>query len=105
MWEYPLRAPRSDSGEYTADEQGVCIVPVPDEAPVVITITYPGYEALRVLIPLRETVVIAGLHLAGILENRELVLEAAGTGAVAPGRGVAIAGEDLIGNLLFEPFL
>ncbi|MDR3171868.1 MAG: TonB-dependent receptor plug domain-containing protein [Treponema sp.] len=88
---------RSDGGEYTADEHGVCIVPVPDEAPMVITITYPGYEALRVLIPLRETVVIAALRLAGILENRELVLEAAGPGAdaVAPGRGVAIAGGEL----------
>ncbi|GHU63287.1 hypothetical protein FACS189445_6530 [Spirochaetia bacterium] len=86
-----------DGSELAADEQGICILSLPEDRQAVIIIQYPGYENLRVVIPLNEDRVTARLHLSGILENRELVVEAGrgGGNESAPGRSVAIGGEDL----------
>ncbi|GHT97109.1 hypothetical protein FACS1894142_0850 [Spirochaetia bacterium] len=86
-----------DGSEQTAGEDGACILSLPDDRPVSITIAYPGYENLRLLVPLNEDHVIAELRMAGVMESRELVIEGerAGLEGSATGRAVAIGGEAL----------
>jgi hypothetical protein len=86
-----------DGGELATDAQGTCIIPLPDDSQAVITIQYPGYQNLRVVVPQNEDRLTAPLRLAEIMENRELVLESEqrGVNESAPGRSVAIGGEAL----------
>jgi hypothetical protein len=87
-----------DGAEYAADGAGAARITVPDDRQVSVTVAYPGYEALRLAIPLTGDSFVAALHLRLVLENTELVIEA---GAVVDaagrdtGRAVAIGGEDL----------
>ncbi|GHT65600.1 hypothetical protein FACS1894110_07870 [Spirochaetia bacterium] len=90
-----------DGAEYTADVQGRLLLSVPDDRQVIIAIAYPGYANLRLPIPLQGNSFIAGLHLQGLMENQELVIEANRGGARSntvgrsDGRGAAIGGEVL----------
>ncbi|GHV69074.1 TonB-dependent receptor [Spirochaetia bacterium] len=86
-----------DGKEYTCDEDGKALVSVPDDRQVVIRIAYPGYENGRLVIPVSGGSFSLSLHLSGIMENRELVIEARrpDTSETKSGRSVAISGETL----------
>ncbi|GHV78507.1 hypothetical protein AGMMS49944_02980 [Spirochaetia bacterium] len=90
-----------DGAEYAADGTGVVRITVPDDRQVRVSVAYPGYETLRMAIPLAGDAFAADLRLRLVLENTELVVEAAGKGGVTgntgrdTGRAVAIGGEDL----------
>ncbi|MDR3114717.1 MAG: TonB-dependent receptor plug domain-containing protein [Treponema sp.] len=86
-----------DGQEYTCDEEGKVRIPVPDDRQVVLQVTYPGYENSRLLIPPGENRFTLLLHLSGILENQELVIEASrpGVSETRSGRSVAISDQDL----------
>jgi hypothetical protein len=87
-----------DGVEYTCDEGGRVMVPVPDDRPVTLRILYPGYESRRLTIPLTGDRFAVALRLSGdIMEGRELVIEARRPGAseTRSGRSVAITGENL----------
>jgi hypothetical protein len=86
-----------DGQEYTCDEDGKVRIPVPDDRQVVIQATYPGYENGRLLIPIRGNSFTLLLHLSGILENQELVIEAPrpGVSETRSGRSVAISDREL----------
>jgi hypothetical protein len=86
-----------DGQEYTCDEDGKVIIPVPDDRQVVVQVAYPGYETGRLVIPTQGNRFSIGLHLSGIMENQELVLEAArpGSNETRSGRSVAISDKNL----------
>ena len=86
-----------DETEYFCDEGGMIVINVPDEVQVIIRVSYPGYESGMLYIPVTGNSFVLGLHLAGIIEGRELVVEAQRTEIAEsqPGRSIAISGETL----------
>jgi hypothetical protein len=86
-----------DGSEYVCDEEGRAVVVVPNDRQVVIRIAYPGYENGRLLISVGGDEFSCALRLGGIMENRELVIEASSPEAseTRSGRSIAISGENL----------
>jgi hypothetical protein len=86
-----------DGAEYSCDENGLATVPVPDDRQVVIRVAYPGYENGRLLIPVTGSRFSCVMRLGGVMENRELVLEARrpDVSETKSGRSIAISGETL----------
>jgi hypothetical protein len=85
-----------DGTEYTCNEDGKVIIAVPDDKQVVIQAAYPGYENGRLLVTAGDSFSM-GLHLSGIMENRELVIEASrpGVSESRTGRSVAITEKEI----------
>ncbi|GHT53345.1 hypothetical protein FACS1894106_4100 [Spirochaetia bacterium] len=86
-----------DGTEYECDEDGKVFISVPDDRQVVVQGAYPGYENGRLAISLGRDHFTLALHLSGIMENRELVIEASrpGVSESRSGRSVAISGPEL----------
>jgi hypothetical protein len=86
-----------DGRQYVCDEDGKALISVPDERQVVIQAAYPGYENGRVIVAPGADAYTLYLRLSGILQGRELVVEAPrpGTGETQTGRSVAISGRDI----------
>jgi hypothetical protein len=86
-----------DGGQYVCNEDGKALVNVPEGRQVVIQAVYPGYENGRLVITAAGDSFSLGLRLSGVMENRELVLEAErpGSGETRTGRSVALSGRDI----------
>ena len=86
-----------NGSEYAADENGSAVIEAPDNRQVVIQAAYPGYETGRLVITVTEDSFTVNLRLSGVMENRELVIEAArpGAGETRTGRSVAVSGKDV----------
>jgi hypothetical protein len=86
-----------DGEEFVCDEAGKVLIPVPDDRPVVVQVAYPGYENGRLVLSPDQSFFTLGLRLTGVMENRELVIEARRPGAseTKSGRSTALSGEDL----------
>ena len=86
-----------DGRQYVCGDDGKAIVPVPDDRQVLIRAGYPGYETGRLLIVMETDTFTLGLRLSGVMESRELVIEAArpGTSETRTGRSVAVSGRDI----------
>jgi len=87
----------SDGTQYVCDEDGSALVAVPDGRQVVIQAAYPGYESGRLIVAPGVGAYTLSLRLSGIMEGKELVVEAArpGTGETQTGRSVALSGRDI----------
>ena len=83
--------------EFICDGAGKAFISVPDTRPVLIEISYPGYKTRVVSLQIGITEYTATLLLEGIMEERELVIEAnrSESGETAIGRSVAVSGRDL----------
>jgi len=86
-----------DGSEHTCDENGKAVFQAPDNRQVVIQAAYPGYETLRVVIAVTGNSYTAALRLSGIMESRELVVEASrpGSSETRTGRSIAVSGRDI----------
>jgi hypothetical protein len=86
-----------DGGEWRCDAEGKVRLQVPGDRRVVIRVSYPGYENGSLLVPLEGESFTIALRLGGIMEGRELVIEAPrlGTSETRSGRSVAISGREL----------
>ena len=86
-----------DGAQYVCDENGRALVSVPDERQVVVQAAYPGYESGRLVVAPGGSAYTLHLRLSGIMEGRELVVEAARpqTGETQTGRSVALSGRDI----------
>jgi hypothetical protein len=82
-----------DGKEYVCDEEGSVLITLPDDRPVVIRAAYPGYENGRLVAALNSSRFTIKLALSGIMEGRELVIEAVkpGTNETKTGRSVAVS--------------
>ncbi|MDR1419324.1 MAG: TonB-dependent receptor plug domain-containing protein [Treponema sp.] len=90
-----IRSP--DGSEYVCGEDGTASFPVPDDRSVVIEAAYPGYENGKLAItPERDTYTL-GLSLSGIMESRELVIEARvpGSSGTETGRGITVSEREI----------
>jgi hypothetical protein len=86
--------------QFVCDEDGKAQVSLSDERQQVILITYPGYETKRVNIPPQESGIehiTVSLRLSGVMQGRELVVEAQRpeTSETKSGRSVAISDKEL----------
>ncbi|MDR2951830.1 MAG: hypothetical protein LBU82_01160 [Treponema sp.] len=87
--------------QFVCDEEGVARIELPDDRQTVVTISYPGYENLRLTIPQVGSGVserfTASLRLGGIMQSQELVIEASRpeTSETKSGRSVAISEREL----------
>jgi hypothetical protein len=90
-----------DGSQFVCDIDGMAHVALPDDRQAVVTITYPGYETLRLTIPAESGTspkqFTASLRLGGIMQSKELVIEAARpeTSETKTGRSVAISEREL----------
>jgi len=86
-----------DGAQYVCDENGKALISVPDERQVVVQAAYPGYENGRLIVVPGSSAFTLHLRLSGIMEGRELVVEAArpGTSETQTGRSVALSGRDI----------
>ncbi|MDR2701694.1 MAG: TonB-dependent receptor plug domain-containing protein, partial [Spirochaetaceae bacterium] len=86
-----------DGKQYICDRNGKALVAVPDDRQVLIQAAYPGYESGRLVITTDAVKFTLGLRLSGIMESKELVIEAAkpGSSETKTGRSVAISGRDI----------
>jgi hypothetical protein len=86
-----------DGKEYICDEDGRAVIQAPDDRQVVIHAAYPGYETGRLVITVTGNSFTASLRLSGIMENRELVIEAErpGSSETRTGRSVAVSGREI----------
>jgi hypothetical protein len=82
--------------QFFCGPDGKARVTVPDGQNI-ITVSYPGYEPLRIVIPPAGDFFSASLRLGGIMTNRELVIEASrpDTDETRSGRSVAISESEL----------
>jgi hypothetical protein len=91
-----------DRQQFRCDANGRAIVSLPDDRPTVITVSYPGYDPLRLSIPAISAggnvdKFTASLSLGGVMQSQELVIEAArpDTSETRSGRSVAISDREL----------
>ncbi|MDR0494048.1 MAG: hypothetical protein LBG95_00250 [Treponema sp.] len=86
-----------DGAQYTCEKDGKAVISVPDNRQVVVQAAYPGYENGRLLVMPGKDSYTMNLRLSGIMENRELVVEAVkpGTSETRTGRSVAVSGRDI----------
>jgi hypothetical protein len=88
--------------QFVCNEDGIALVSLDDDRQQVAQITYPGYDTRRVTIPaaregdsvIRVTV---ALRLSGVMQGRELIVEAERpeTSETKSGRSVAISDREL----------
>jgi len=86
-----------DGRQYVCDRDGRAAFSVPEGAQMLIQVSYPGYETARLVITPGQNRFTVGLWLSGVMEGRELVVEAArpGGGETVTGRSVAVAGREI----------
>jgi hypothetical protein len=86
-----------DGSESVCGEEGKALVSVPEDRPVVLRVSYPGYASGRVSVLPGTDAYTAELSLAGTAEERELIVEAPrpGSSETVSGRSVAISGSNL----------
>ena len=87
-----------DGRQYVCDEDGRAVFSVPPGAQMLIQVSYPGYDTVRLVIVPGQDRYTVGLWLSGIMEGRELVVEATrpgGGGETVTGRSVAVAGREI----------
>ena len=82
-----------DGRQYVCDADGAALITAPDDRQVVIQASYPGYENGRLAVPPRAERLTLGLRISGVMESRELVIEASrpGESETKTGRSVAVS--------------
>jgi hypothetical protein len=86
-----------DGEEHVCDEEGKVRISAPGDRPVVIEAAYPGYENGRLVVTPEQNSYTLGLNLSGLVENRELVIEARkpGSNETKTGRSIAVSERDI----------
>ena len=86
-----------DGKELLCDAEGRAVLEVPGDRPVIIRVSYPGYEGSRVVLQPGITAYTATLRLGGTMEAQELVVEASrpDSSDTVSGQSVAISGREL----------
>ncbi|MCL2127330.1 MAG: TonB-dependent receptor plug domain-containing protein, partial [Treponema sp.] len=86
-----------DGSQHSCDKNGTAVISVPDDRQVAVQAAYPGYENGRLFITPGSSSFVLGLRLSGIMESRELVIEAErpGSSETRTGRSVAVSGREI----------
>jgi hypothetical protein len=85
-----------DGTVFVCDADGKAVIQAADRQ-VVIQASYPGYETSRLVIPVRGDSFTVRLHLSGVMQGRELVIEESrpGTSESRTGRSVALDAREI----------
>jgi hypothetical protein len=87
--------------QFICDAEGRALISIADERQQVVQITYPGYDTRRVTVPAASgdapVRITAALRLSGVMQGRELVVEAQRpeSSETKSGRSVAISEREL----------
>ena len=83
--------------ELICDGDGKVIMEAPDNRQIIIYASYPGYETGVMTIPVTGNSFTVPLRLSGVLQGRELVVEAArpGSSETRTGRSVAVSQREI----------
>jgi len=86
-----------DGSEFVCDRNGRAVIPVPDDRQVIVYCLYPGYETGMITIPLTGNTFTVSLNLSGVLQGRELVVEASrpDTSETRTGRSIAVTSQEI----------
>jgi hypothetical protein len=86
-----------DGREYVCDADGKAVISAPDDRTVIIRAAYPGYESGRTALAPETAKLSLGLRLSGVMESRELIIEASRpeTGETKTGRSVAVSEREI----------
>jgi len=86
-----------DGSEYICDRNGRAVISAPDDRQIMIYVLYPGYETGIITIPLTGNSFTVSLNLSGILQGRELVVEASkpDSGETRTGRSIAVTSQEI----------
>ena len=86
-----------DGRQYVCDLDGRAVFYVPPNTQMMVQVSYPGYDTARLVIVPGQDRYTVGLWLSGIMEGRELVVEATrpGGGQTVTGRSVAVTGREI----------
>jgi hypothetical protein len=86
-----------DGNEHICDEDGKAVIQVPDSRQSSVQAAYPGYETGRIIIPVSGDSFTIALRLSGVMQGRELVIEASrpGTSETQTGRSVAVGSKEI----------
>ncbi|MCL2210308.1 MAG: hypothetical protein FWB95_00105 [Treponema sp.] len=86
-----------DGREYICDRNGRTVIQVPDDRQVMIYCLYPGYETGIITIPLTGASFTVSLNLSGVLQGRELVIEASrpDSAETRTGRSIAVTSKEI----------
>jgi hypothetical protein len=87
----------ADGTEYECDKSGRAVVTVPDGKPAIIQAAYPGYQSARMAIPAEGNSFRLEMRLGGVLEGKELVIEARkpAESESRVGRSITISGSEI----------
>ena len=85
-----------DGNQYVCDIDGKAVIQVPDRQ-IIVQAAYPGYETGRIVIPVTGNSFTIQLRLLGIMQSRELVIEASrpGTNDSRTGRSIAVGEREI----------
>jgi len=86
-----------DGKEFTCDRSGRVVIQAPDDRQLIVYALYPGYETSIMTIPAAGNSFTIMLRLSGVMQGRELVVEAEkpGSSESKTGRSVAISGREI----------
>ena len=86
-----------DGSEFVCDRNGRAVIPAPDDRQIIIYCLYPGYETGMITIPLTGNSFTISLNLSGVLQGRELVVEASrpDSGETRTGRSIAVTSQEI----------
>ena len=86
-----------DGSQHICNKDGIAIISVPDDRQTVIQASYPGYETGKLVITIQTGKFTLELLLSGILQSKEIVVEAPRytENETRTGRSVAISGQDI----------
>jgi len=86
-----------DGIEYICGENGSAVIQVPDDRQTIIQAAYPGYETGSTAIPVTGNTFTISLRLSGLIQGRELILEASRpfVSETRTGRSVAVTSTEL----------
>jgi len=86
-----------DGSEYICDEDGKALIQAPDGRQSSVQAAYPGYETGRIVIPVTGDFFTIALRLSGVMQGRELVIEASrpGVNETQTGRSIAVSEKEI----------
>jgi len=86
-----------DGNEYICDANGNVTIQAPEDRQIIVQAFYPGYEAGVLLIPVTGSQFTVHLRLSGVLQARELVIEAdrPGSSETRTGRSIAVSSREI----------
>ncbi|MCL2800697.1 MAG: TonB-dependent receptor plug domain-containing protein [Treponema sp.] len=86
-----------DGNEYICDNEGKALIEAPANRQLIVQAFYPGYETGIISIPVSGSSFTIHLRLSGVLQGRELVLEAPrpGSNESRTGRSIALGSREI----------